>query len=324
MSSYAASSGQHVRGARFRNLLEQQGIFVVLATGVVLASIAVPKFATGTNVKALLVSVSIEGLVALGMTYVVISGSLVDLSIPAQVALSAIVTLSLEPHGVVLAIAAGIAAAMVVGFANGLIVSVGGNPVLVTLALQTIVSGINTGLNGGNAIYGHAGFLQTAANTNLGPVPVLIVVFVVAAIVAQFILRQTRFGFHVYAVGANRAAARISGVPTRRVLVSVFLASAALAGIAGVLAGAFGSQADARVGFGYDFYALTAVVVGGTSLFGGQGDAARTVAGILLVGVIDNAMILLNLSPSLQPVVMGALIVVMVGLDAAFRRGRFR
>jgi ribose/xylose/arabinose/galactoside ABC-type transport system permease subunit len=303
-------------------LLRQQGIYVVLVTVVVIASVGVPQFATGGNIKALLESVSIEGLVALGMTFVIISGSLIDLSVPSVVALSAIITLSLEPNGVALAIAVSIAVSACVGVANGLIVSMGGNPVIVTLAVGTILLGIDTGLNGGNAVYGHPSVLQTVANKNIGPVPELIIVFLLAVLLVQVTLRQTTFGFHVYALGANRAAARISGVPTWRVLVGVFTASAVLAALAGVLAGAFGNEADARVGVGYDFYALTAVVVGGTSLFGGQGDAGRTLAGILLVGVIDNAMILLNLSTNLQPVVLGILIVVMVGADAAFRRGR--
>lgn len=314
------------RGSRVETptLLFDYGIFFVLAVAVVAASATVPKFATGANLKALLVSVSIEGLVAIGMTVVVISGSLIDLSVPAQVALSSILVLSLEPHGALLALAVGIGSALVCGFANGVLVSRGGNPVLVTLAAQTIVSGIAVGLHGGSAVYGTPGNLQRFANANVGSVPVLVLLFAGIAVAMQFTLRQTRFGFAVYATGASRDAARVSGVPVRRVLVVVFLISAALAGLAGALAGTYGAQADGNVGAGYEFYALTAVVVGGTSLFGGKGNVTKTVAGVLLVGIVTNVMILLNLPTNLQPVVMGLLIVVIVGSDAYFRRADLR
>lgn len=304
-----------------RQLKFEYGIFVVLAVAGVASSVAVPQFATGTNAKALLVSVSIQGLVAVGMTLVVISGSLVDLSVPAQVALSSILVLSLESHGAVIAILAGIGSALACGLVNGVLISAGGNPVLVTLALQTIVFGVAVGLNGGSAVYGTPGNLQRFANASVGSVPVLVLLFLGIALVMQLILRQTRFGFEIYSTGANRAAARVSGVPVRRILLVVFLISAALAGLAGALAGAYGAQADGNVGSGYEFYALTAVVVGGTSLFGGRGNVANTVAGVLLVGLINNVMILLGLPTNLQLVVMGFLLVAIVGPDAYFRRG---
>ena len=307
-------------------ILKDRQIFVILVIAVVVASFAVPKFATLGNAEALLVSVSLAGLTAIGMTLVVISGSLADLSVPAQVALGAIVGLMLDErgYGFVIALAGGVLAAMVVGLTNGVIIAAGGNPILVTLAVLTVVKGFNQGLNNSNAVYGYPGTLKDFANANLGPVPVLVIVFFAAAVAVQLVLRKTRFGFNVYAAGANRSSARVSGLPVRRTLIGTFVISAALAGLAGVLVGAYGGQADFNVGAGFEIYALTAVVIGGTSLFGGKGDVARTVVGVLLLGVITNVMILLNLPTALQPVVTGLLIVAVVGGDAIARRGRSR
>ena len=322
----AAVEVDEISGHSPWSVLKDRQIFVIAVITVVIASIGVPQFATAGNVEALLVSVSLAGLAAIGMTLVVISGSLADLSVPAQVALGSIVGLMLDERGYGFAVAllGGVFAAMLVGLTNGVVISAGGNPILVTLAVLTVVKGINQGLNDSNAVYGYPGTLKDFANASLGPVPVLVVVFFSAAVAIQFVLRKTRFGFNLYAVGANRSSARVSGLPVKRTLIGAFVVSAALAGLAGVLAGAYGSQADFNVGAGYEIYALTAVVIGGTSLFGGKGDAARTVVGVLLLGVITNVMILLNLPTALQPVVTGLLIVAVVGGDAIARRGRSR
>ena len=322
----AAVEVDEISGHSPWSVLKDRQIFVIAVITVVIASIGVPQFATAGNVEALLVSVSLAGLAAIGMTLVVIRGSLADLSVPAQVALGSIVGLMLDERGYGFAVAllGGVFAAMLVGLTNGVVISAGGNPILVTLAVLTVVKGINQGLNDSNAVYGYPGTLKDFANASLGPVPVLVVVFFSAAVAIQFVLRKTRFGFNLYAVGANRSSARVSGLPVKRTLIGAFVVSAALAGLAGVLAGAYGSQADFNVGAGYEIYALTAVVIGGTSLFGGKGDAARTVVGVLLLGVITNVMILLNLPTALQPVVTGLLIVAVVGGDAIARRGRSR
>ena len=322
----AAVEVDEISGHSPWSVLKDRQIFVIAVITVVIASIGVPQFATAGNVEALLVSVSLAGLAAIGMTLVVISGSLADLSVPAQVALGSIVGLMLDERGYGFAVAllGGVFAAMLVGLTNGVVISAGGNPILVTLAVLTVVKGINQGLNDSNAVYGYPGTLKDFSNASLGPVPVLVVVFFSAAVAIQFVLRKTRFGFNLYAVGANRSSARVSGLPVKRTLIGAFVVSAALAGLAGVLAGAYGSQADFNVGAGYEIYALTAVVIGGTSLFGGKGDAARTVVGVLLLGVITNVMILLNLPTALQPVVTGLLIVAVVGGDAIARRGRSR
>ena len=188
------------------SVLKDRQIFVIAVIAVVVASLAVPQFATVGNVEALLVSVSLAGLTAIGMTLVVISGSLADLSVPAQVALGAIVGLMLDErgYGFVIALAGGVLAAMVVGLTNGVIIAAGGNPILVTLAVLTVVKGFNQGLNNSNAVYGYPGTLKDFANANLGPVPVLVIVFFAAAVAVQLVLRKTRFGFNVYAAGAQQ------------------------------------------------------------------------------------------------------------------------
>ena len=230
----AAVEVDEISGHSPWSVLKDRQIFVIAVITVVIASIGVPQFATAGNVEALLVSVSLAGLAAIGMTLVVISGSLADLSVPAQVALGSIVGLMLDERGYGFAVAllGGVFAAMLVGLTNGVVISAGGNPILVTLAVLTVVKGINQGLNDSNAVYGYPGTLKDFANASLGPVPVLVVVFFSAAVAIQFVLRKTRFGFNLYAVGANRSSARVSGLPVKRTLIGAFVVSAALAGLA--------------------------------------------------------------------------------------------
>jgi ribose/xylose/arabinose/galactoside ABC-type transport system permease subunit len=310
----------------YAQLARRNGIYMVLGVVVAIAIIAVPDFATIGNAKNILRSVSLVGIVAVGMTFVVISGSFVDLSIPSIVAATSMAVLSLADDIGLLAIPVTILIAVAIGVINGLIVSGGANPVLVTLATQTIIGGCLLLIFVGANVYGERGaFLDNFGDASLGPVPVPVVVFLVVAAAAQFVLHRARFGFELYAVGANRAAARVSGVRVPRVLGGVFVISAGLAGVCGIVLGAYANSSHQNSGTGFEFDALTAVVLGGTSLFGGTGGVERTVAGVLLIGVITNAMILLGVRSEVQYLIKGTLIILAVSLDALLtRRGMER
>jgi ribose/xylose/arabinose/galactoside ABC-type transport system permease subunit len=255
------------------------------------------------------------------MTFVVISGSFVDLSVPGTVALMSILVLKLTPDLGALAVLVAILPAVAIGLANGGLVAGGANPVLVTLGIQTILAGVLLLFYSGGNVYGQVGSaLQKFGDTSFGPVPAPVAVFLVVAVAAHLLLQRTTFGFQLYAVGANRAAARVSGIPVRRIITAVFVISGVLAGLAGIVLSAYVNSSSSASGQGYEFDALTGVVVGGTSLFGGMGGIGRTVAGILLIGVITNIMILTGVRPEVQYLIKGSLIILAVAVDAVLRR----
>jgi ribose transport system permease protein len=320
MNTTAGTADAFMAQFDIRRMLRDQGIYIVLIVFIAVAMIAVPQFATVNNGTNILRSVSIIGIVALGMTFVVVSGNLVDLSVPVQVSTASLIVLSVSSHSLLLGIVLALGAVAVIGAINGTLISRGANPVLVTLAVQTILAGVILEIRGASNVYGSPGLLTEFGKAGLGPIPLMAVAFLLAACFCHLVLRNTSFGFQVFAVGANRAAAKVSGVPVRRLVTGVFILSAALAGFAGIVLAGYTNSANLTSGQGYEFDALTAVVVGGSSLFGGYGGIGRTVAGVALIGILENVMILIGLPFEAQYLVKGCLIILAVSFDALLRR----
>ncbi|MBV9749433.1 MAG: ABC transporter permease, partial [Acetobacteraceae bacterium] len=157
----------------------------------------------------------------------------------------------------------------------------------------------------------------------LGPVPVPVVVFLAAAALCHIVLRHTRYGRHVYAVGGNAEAARLSGLNVKALTLSVYVIVGLFAGIAGFVLSSRLNSAEAVAGQGYELTVIAAVVIGGTSLFGGVGSVAGTVVGAVLIGVLINGLVLMNVSPYVQQIIIGVIIVLAVAFDR-FVKGRRR
>jgi ribose transport system permease protein len=311
--------------ARRARLLQRYGIFFVLAAVFLVGVFGVHNFATPRNISNILTSMSFVGIVAIGMTFIVISGNFVDLSVPAQVAVGALLVLGLQPHGLGVAILAAIVVVMVIGFVNGTLVGVfGANAVIVTLGVETAATGVILILNGGAYVYGVSDAFHRFGTSSIIGIPIEVVFFFAFALLAQGLLSRTRFGFSVRAIGSNRLVARASGIPVASYVLGTFVLSAFLAGTAGILLGALTNSVSSGLGGGYEFDALTAVVVGGTSLFGGVGSIWRTLAGVLLIGMVNNLMILVGLQFQTQLLVKGVIIIAAVLLDALAQRGADR
>lgn len=294
------------------------GIVLLLIVGAVLSD----RFFSVGNLTNVLINVSILGVVVVGMTFVFITRGLADLSVPATVALGAILTLSLQPvMGTVAAALVGVLAGVIAGVVNGILIGYAGiNPVITTLAVGTIVLGGAQWSVGGVIVYGTDTAAQAFLNSRVLGVPIIVLVFVVVAVIGHLILSRTVLGRWVYAAGGNPQATRASAAPLALTRASAFVLTAGLGSLAGVLLGITLQTARPGIGIGYEFDAITAVVVGGVSLLGGAGSIPRAIGGLLFVGLLNNILVLQGVPTPVQGLAKGALIVAAVSVDVYFRR----
>jgi ribose/xylose/arabinose/galactoside ABC-type transport system permease subunit len=297
-----------------------------------------PNFLHPLNLMNVLRQVSISGLIAIGMTFVILTAG-IDLSVGSLVALCGLVAAYVAKGGlesrfavgqaadtgnpVILAFLAAIAVGMAAGALQGLAITrLRVPPFVVTLGGLTAWRGAALLLSGGGPISGFAPAYTWWGQGRIEGVPVPVVIFLAGAVLAHVVLRHSRFGLHVYAVGGNVTAANLNGVNTRRVILLVYVIVGFACGLASFLLSARLNSAEAVAGIGLELDVIAAVVIGGTSLFGGVGGVVGTVVGALLIGVLRNGLVLLNISPFIQQIVIGLILVAAVAFDqyAAARR----
>jgi ribose transport system permease protein len=298
------------------------GIILAFAVLVVVAVMSVSGFTTTSNIRSILSQSALLGLVAVGMTFVVISGNYIDLSVVAQVATAGVLVTALEPHGLALAVLVAVLANL--GFAAANTLGVGvmrANGVVVTLAVETAGIGLLDYFTKGGQYTGTSAGLKRLGTSSAGPVPWMFVVLIGVGVLAQLVLTRTNAGFSIRAAGTSRNAARAAGVRVGRAVTLAFVASSLCCAIAGTLLAGFNNSALPSMGQGYDFNSLAAVIIGGTSLFGGRGSALRSIVGVLFLEVLLNVLVLVGLSFDWQQLVEGLIIVVAVSGDALLRRG---
>jgi putative xylitol transport system permease protein len=339
------------RGAEW---VGRYGVVGALLVLVLLAAMAVPGFFSRDNLTTILLHVSINAIIGLGITFVIITAG-IDLSVGSVLALAGVCTAATLTSGpvlatvgvggaVLLAIAVGVGLGVAVGAINGAITAwLGVAPFMVTLAAMTIARGVARLLTGGVPIgfpprddpQFDAKIAALDALNVLGggripvpglprgfPVPALVMIALV--LLAAFVLTRTRFGRYVYAVGGNEEAARLAGVPVRGVKLAVYAIAGACAGLAGVLLVGQLRSGGPDAGMLYELNAIAAAVIGGASLFGGVGTAWGTLVGALLIGVLNNALDLLGVQSFWQEIVKGGIILLAVLFDVWTKRGRQR
>lgn len=293
--------------------------------GLVLFAIVVsflsPRFLTMPNMLNVLRQTSINAVIAAGMTFVILTGG-IDLSVGSILAFSGAVCASLIASGnsVVVAIIGAIVIGGLVGALSGVIISKGKiQPFIATLAMMTVLRGATLVFTDGKPIT--LGTSKSAmAFTTIGagqllniPIPIYIMIIVFA--ICYYILTQTRLGRYVYALGGNEEATRLSGLNTSKIKIYVYTISGILASIAGIIVTSRLFSAQPNAGSGYELDAIAAVVLGGTSLSGGQGSILGTVIGALIIGILNNALNLLNVSSYYQMIAKGVVILIAVLLD---------
>lgn len=311
-------------GVKLQKRVNLQGLgsLIGLVLIVILLSIFADNFLTVNNMLNVFRQVSINALIAFGMTFVILTGG-IDLSVGSILALSSALTAGMMAGGMDtwLAVLIGLIAGAVMGAVNGFIVAKGRlAPFIVTLATMTIFRGLTlvytdgkpiTGLNKDFAVIGKGYFLQ---------IPMPIIWMIITFAVVYIILKHTTFGRRVYSVGSNEEATWLSGISTSKVKIWVYSISGLLAAVSGIILTSRLNSAQPTAGTSYELDAIAAVVLGGTSLTGGKGWIVGTLIGAIIIGVLNNGLNLLNVSSFYQQVVKGAVILVAVLLDRSKKR----
>jgi ribose transport system permease protein len=299
--------------------LEASGILIALALLCVALTVASPNFRTAYNLAVVVRQASFVGLVALGETLVLLLGG-IDLSVGNAAGFSAIIgALMLTSLGVPawLIIPATGAFGFAIGLINGVLISwVGLNPFIVTLASGEVFAGLTLVVTKGYPVGPLGPAFTMFGNGSIATIPVPILFFLGAAAIFSWVLRYSRFGRNIYAIGGNRDAAILVGIRVRRVQAIVYGLAGLSSAIAGILYAGRMDSAEPAVGGSWLMPAITAAIIGGTSLQGGQGTIFGTVLGAILMAILANGMTLLNVSGYWERVVIGGVVLVAVLVDA--------
>ncbi len=314
-------------------------IFLLVLMGVFAA--LEPRFLSPLNLFNVMRQVSIYGLLAIGMTFVILTRG-IDLSVGSLLAFAGLVAAAVakggfesrfavgtaaeaQGYGWFLAMLAALAVGVVCGGLQGLAITrLKVPPFVVTLGGMSAFRGAALLFAGGGPISGFDDGYRWWGQGYIGPIPVPVVIFAIAAIVAAIALRYTRFGRNVYAVGGNPEAARLSGLDVDRITLSVYVIIGFMAGLGGFVLSARLNSAEAVAGLTYELTVIAGVVIGGTSLFGGIGTIFGTVIGTLLIGVLLNGLVLNNVSSYVQQIIIGVIIVLAVAFDTFAKSRRKR
>ncbi|MER9180953.1 ABC transporter permease [Mesorhizobium sp. M0767] len=318
-------------GVNLARLLMSFGPLMFLALLIVVFTVLKPSFIDPINLFNIMRQISITGLIALGMTFVILTAG-IDLSVGSLLAFGGMVaagvakggtanTLSLSTSGtqgygwfaaLLAAVVVGAMAGGVQGFA---ITRLKVPPFVVTLGGLTVFRGLTLTISNGGPISGFDASMRWFGTGLIGPVPVPAIIFAIAAILCHIVLRYTRYGRAVYAVGGNAEAARLSGLRVDRILISVYIIVGFFAGLAAFVLSARLNSSEAVAGIGYELTVISAVVIGGTSLFGGIGSVCGTVVCAGLIGVLQNGLQFNNVSSYTQSIVIGLILILAVAFD---------
>ncbi|KQU64129.1 hypothetical protein ASC58_19655 [Phycicoccus sp. Root101] len=303
--------------------MRKYGAGVALILLIIFSSLQSDRFLQVDNVLNVLRQISIVGVLALGMTFVIITAG-IDLSVGSMLSVVVVYTAdTVQTRGVFLGVIMALSLGCLLGLVNGLGVAIGRiQPFVMTLGMLAFAKGIALIFTEGQPVaITNDAFLAFGNGRTLG-IPNPAIVFLVLLAVCMFVLRGTVFGRSVYAVGANEEAARLSGIPVRRVKCAVYVISGLMVGIAGILYASQLGVGTPVAGDGKELDAIAATVVGGTSLFGGVGTAGGTFVGAAILGVLSNILNLSGVSPYVQYLFRGGLIVAAVLLQRREGRGR--
>lgn len=304
---------------QFINSLRQYGIFFAFLIICGFLSYASSQFLTISNWTIIITQVSINALLAFGVTFVIITGG-IDLSVGSIVAVAGVVAALLASQAdfpLVVPVLGGLIAGLVFGFINGLIITKSKiAPFIVTLGIMTIGRGLALILSKGRPISNLSDSFNFIGGGDVFGIPFPIIVLIIVFIISYLLLKNTVFGRYVYAIGGNEQAAWASGINVNKIKMSVYALCGTLAGLAGILLTSRITTGQPNAGAGFELDAIAAAIIGGTSTSGGTGTIMGTLIGALLIGVINNGLDLLNVSSYYQQVIMGAIIIGAVLLDS--------
>ena len=302
-------------------LIQKFGIAIALLIEVIIFALLSPYFFSSENFLNVSLQISITAIIAVGMTLVILTAG-IDLSVGALVAFTGVVATSILKFDVPFPIALTFAlcGGLLVGAASGALAGIfttrfNITPFIVTLALMTIWRGASYIVTDGRPVWGLPDQFAVLGSGRMLAVPIPTLIMILVYITAHIVLTRTPFGRYVYAVGGNREAARLSGINTNAVLVKVYIICGALASLSGILLASRMNSGQPNAGLMYELDVIAAVVVGGTSLFGGRGSVIGTFLGAMLIGILRNGLNLLNVNSYVQQVMVGVVILLAVLID---------
>ncbi|WP_438821612.1 ABC transporter permease [Larkinella terrae] len=295
------------------------GIFIAFILVCVVLSVVTPKFLTVSNLLIVVTQVSINALLAFGVTFVILTGG-IDLSIGSTVAVTSVVAAMFahpDSYPVIVPILTGLAAGLLLGAFNGLVITKSKvPPFIVTLGTMTIGRGLALILSKGRPISNLSDSFNFIGGGQLAGIPTPIIILIVFFIICSVVLKKTVLGRYMYAVGGNEPAAKASGIQLNKVKMVVYTLCGGLAALAGILLTSRITTGQPNAGVGFELDAIAAAIIGGTSTTGGTGTMTGTLIGALLIGVISNGLDLMNVTSYYQQVVMGIIIIGAVVLDS--------
>jgi len=297
--------------------ISKYAIYIVLLALTAFFSIVAEGFFTTTNFFNILRQVAVYGIPAVGMTMVIITGG-IDISVGSMMGAASVGCASLMVAGLnpILAMLIVLVVGLIVGLLNGFFTyEVGIPPMIVTLAAMSILRGLAYIISGGLPVYGFPASFTALGQGYLGPIPIPVIIMAICFAVGYITLEKTSFGRYVYGIGSNREASRLSGVSVRKVMYSVYGLCGMLAALAGMVLLSRVNSGQPKAGEMYEMDIITAVVLGGVSTTGGEGKITRVIAGLLVMGVLLNGMILMNIPDYYQRVVKGAVLLLAISAD---------
>lgn len=311
---------------QFKEVLGKAGPLVALIIISVFLAFNTSAFWTADNLINVGRQAACNGLIAIGMMLAILTGG-IDLSVGSTMALAMVIMAKCIEAGLpaALCIVVCLLAGSVLGFVNGLLLTKMKlpHPFISTLGTQNIYRGICLLLTMGTPISGMPEGVKWAGAAYIGPVRVSLIILLVVYVIAGFFLRDTTLGRHIYAYGGNRTTARLSGVNVDFTLCSVFTLSGLMCGLAGLILAGRVDAVYPMAGVGWDTDAIAAVIIGGTSFFGGKGTILGTFTGVVLIAVLRNGLNLLYITPDMQTVILGMVIILSVFIDVV-RNGGFK
>jgi ribose transport system permease protein len=289
--------------------------FVALLILSVMLSVISPYFLTKTNILNVLRQVSIIAIMAIGMTFVIISDG-IDLSVGSVLALASTINalLLLSGQSIIVSMLGGLAVGITCGFVSGtLIVSrVKMPPFISTLAMMSIARGLTLVITGGMPIYGMPSEFNIIGMGYLWGIPIPVIIMLIAYMIGVYVLNYTRTGLHIFAIGSNEQAAHLSGINIAKTRLKAYIISGFLSALGGIILSSRISSVEPVAGEGYELDCIAAAVIGGTSMSGGAGSLVGTLIGALVMGVLRNGLNLLDVSTYWQKVVIGVVIAITV------------
>jgi ribose/xylose/arabinose/galactoside ABC-type transport system permease subunit len=327
MSEQATKQGETRKRSNFwRRLSEKSelGIAVPLLLLIVIVGVVNPVFFNVDNVINVLRQSSFTFIIGVAMTFVLVGGGL-DLSVGSVLALGGVISGLALLAGVPIwiAVALGVLAGVVVGLFNGIVVAMFKIPsLIVTLGMMYFARGVVQVLTRGNPVYPLPEAFNFLGQGFIAGVPVVVIAAAVLGIFGHVVLTQTAYGRSVFALGGNRETARLSGINVQRVTIWVYVICGAASGLTGVLTAARLASALSNAGSGMELQVIAGCIIGGTSMFGGSGSILGTLIGVAFMNIIANGMVLMKISVYYQSMVIGAIIILAVGIDQYNRKRR--